>query len=107
MSKTRLHIPKVTRDGVLAEFNHRCAICGADKPQVHHIDENPSNNDPTNLIPLCRLCPKSDVGADFLYKCDSCTKSQSVSISSCVFGRANEERGKDCGELPRAGRAVS
>lgn len=56
MVKTRLHIPKVTRDGVLAEFNHRCAICGADKPQVHHIDENPSNNDPTNLIPLCPNC---------------------------------------------------
>lgn len=68
MSKTRLHIPKVTRDGVLAEFSHRCAIWGADKPQVHPIDENPSN---------------------------------------CVFERANEERGKDCGELPRAGRAVS
>jgi hypothetical protein len=56
MVKNRLHIPKVTRDSVLAEFNHRCAICGADKPQVHHIDENPSNNDPTNLIPLCPNC---------------------------------------------------
>jgi hypothetical protein len=56
MVKNRLHIPKVIRDGVLAEFNHRCAICGADKPQVHHIDENPSNNDPTNLIPLCPNC---------------------------------------------------
>jgi hypothetical protein len=56
MVKNRLHIPKVIRDAVLAEFNHRCAICGADKPQVHHIDENPSNNDPANLIPLCPNC---------------------------------------------------
>jgi hypothetical protein len=56
MVKNRLHIPKVTRESVLAEFNHRCAICGADKPQVHHIDENPSNNDPANLIPLCPNC---------------------------------------------------
>jgi hypothetical protein len=50
MVKTRLHLPKVTRDGELAEFNHRCAIGRADKPQVHDIDENPSNTDPLNLL---------------------------------------------------------
>ena len=49
-------IPKSIRESVLREFNHRCAICGIAKPQVHHIDENPSNNDPTNLIPLCPNC---------------------------------------------------
>ena len=38
---------------VLKEFNHLCAICGAVKPQVHHIDENPANNEPLNLLPLC------------------------------------------------------
>lgn len=56
MAKTRLQIPKAIRDTVLKEFNHRCAICGTDRPQVHHIDENPSNNDPLNLIPLCPNC---------------------------------------------------
>jgi len=45
--------PKSIRDAVLDEYNHRCAVCGEDRPQIHHIDENHDNNDPMNLIPLC------------------------------------------------------
>jgi hypothetical protein len=56
MAKERIQIPRSTRDAVLSEFNHRCAICGSDRPQLHHIDEDPSNNDPKNLIPLCPNC---------------------------------------------------
>ncbi|MBK8903408.1 MAG: HNH endonuclease [Anaerolineaceae bacterium] len=56
MTKSRTPIPRKIRDQVLKEFNHRCAICGADQPHIHHIDENPSNNDPENLIPLCPNC---------------------------------------------------
>ena len=46
-------------------FNHHCARCGRDcsNPkdsremlQVHHIDENPGNNNLENLIPLCSVC---------------------------------------------------
>jgi hypothetical protein len=37
----------------MAEFRHRCAICAADRPQLHHIDENPANNEVQNLLPLC------------------------------------------------------
>ena len=46
-------------------FNYYCARCGTycrninNKKltlQVHHIDENPSNNDLENLIPLCASC---------------------------------------------------
>jgi len=46
-------------------FDFYCARCGKDcrKPknaesvlQVHHIDENPGNNDLENLIPLCAIC---------------------------------------------------
>ncbi len=46
-------------------FNYFCAKCGnncrniKDKKmilQVHHIDENPENNDIENLIPLCASC---------------------------------------------------
>ena len=60
MAKPRITVPKAARDKVLAEFNHRCARCGADRPQIHHIDENPSNNDLENLIPLCPNCHLSD-----------------------------------------------
>ena len=53
MNKIRTAIPKAIKEKVLSEYNHRCAICGADKPQVHHIDENPENNELHNLLPLC------------------------------------------------------
>jgi hypothetical protein len=36
--------------------NHdkKCVVCGEDKiVAVHHMDENPKNNDPKNLVPLC------------------------------------------------------
>ncbi len=60
MTKTRINIPLAIKKEVLGEFNHRCAICGADKPQLHHIDEDPANNDPLNLIPLCPNCHLTD-----------------------------------------------
>ena len=46
-------------------FDFYCAKCGKDCRnsksaesvlQVHHIDENPGNNDLENLIPLCAAC---------------------------------------------------
>ena len=46
-------------------FDFYCARCGKDCRnsknaesvlQVHHIDENPGNNDLENLIPLCSVC---------------------------------------------------
>src|SRR5256885_12038233 len=60
MAKTRIAIPRDMRDKVLKEFHHKCAICGEADPQLHHIDENPSNNDQMNLIPLCPKCHLSD-----------------------------------------------
>jgi hypothetical protein len=53
MPKLRTALPKETREAILHEFNHRCAICGKDRPQLHHIDENPGNNVHSNLLPLC------------------------------------------------------
>ena len=52
----RKAVPKQVRESVLKEFNHRCAICGAGKPQIHHIDQNSSNNEISNLLPLCPNC---------------------------------------------------
>ena len=43
-----------------ANQEHKCAVCGWDKDervlQVHHIDEDRSNNDLSNLIILCPTC---------------------------------------------------
>jgi hypothetical protein len=49
----RRKIPKSIKAAVLDEYDHLCAICGGVRPQIHHIDENPDNDDPMNLIPLC------------------------------------------------------
>lgn len=57
---SRPTIPKPIREKVLNEYNHRCAIGGEDKPHLHHIDEDPTNNDIMNLIPLCPNCHLTD-----------------------------------------------
>ena len=49
-----------TRDAVLKEFNHLCAVCGGIGPQVHHVDEDNSNNVVENLLPLCPNCHLRD-----------------------------------------------
>jgi hypothetical protein len=33
-----------------------CAKCGEKKSERHHIDDNPHNNSPQNIMPLCRRC---------------------------------------------------
>lgn len=38
---------------MLKEYHHLCAVYGQVNPQLHHIDDDPSNHDPMNLIPLC------------------------------------------------------
>jgi hypothetical protein len=53
VAKTRVTIPKAVQEAVLKEFSHRCAICGRDRPQLHHIDRNPANNVVGNILPLC------------------------------------------------------
>ncbi len=58
--KRRIPIAPAVRESVLREFNHRCAICGADRPQIHHIDEDPSNNTLDNLLPICPNCHLTD-----------------------------------------------
>ena len=56
MTKPRPPIRPSVRDAVLREFNHHCAVCEKERPQLHHIDGDPSNNAPLNLIPLCPNC---------------------------------------------------
>jgi len=56
----RVPIPKKISDAVFSEYSHRCAICGSSHPHLHHVDEDSSNNDPENLLPLCPNCHLRD-----------------------------------------------
>lgn len=51
-------VPEEVAARLLADNRHRCCICceiGEEKPVIiHHIDENPFNNDPSNLCVLCK-----------------------------------------------------
>lgn len=58
--KRRVAVPAKFKEQMLKDFNYRCALCGGDRPHVHHIDENPANNEPLNLLPLCPSCHISD-----------------------------------------------
>jgi hypothetical protein len=59
--EARKNIPQKIEKQVMNEFSYECAICGESKPQLHHIDENPGNNDSLNLIPLCPNCHMNKV----------------------------------------------
>lgn len=36
-----------------AQYRKECAICGFEYSDVHHLDGNHNNNEPSNLISLC------------------------------------------------------
>ncbi|HET7175977.1 MAG TPA: hypothetical protein VFK21_08185 [Gammaproteobacteria bacterium] len=58
MPKNRISIPEDIAAGILVASDSTCCKCeerGA-PIQIHHIDENPSNNDPSNLAVLCISC---------------------------------------------------
>lgn len=55
--KYGLSVWKEIRNGVLERDGQRCAICrGEEDLHIHHIDRDPTNDDPKNLITLCGIC---------------------------------------------------
>ncbi|WP_143813117.1 HNH endonuclease signature motif containing protein [Pantoea vagans] len=56
--KVRIAISADLSASILFASNKTCCICrDPGKPvQIHHIDENPSNNTPDNLSVLCLIC---------------------------------------------------
>jgi len=53
---SRTHIKESVKLEILAKCNNRCCVCQTPFVVIHHIDGNPSNNDPNNLAPLCPNC---------------------------------------------------
>lgn len=56
--KLRVQIPKDIADNVMVMSNRTCCVCRKPKKplQIHHIDENPANNNYSNLAVLCLEC---------------------------------------------------
>ena len=55
--KERIPIPPELSARVLFESDRTCCVCCKKMPvQIHHIDDDPSNNDIENLAVLCLLC---------------------------------------------------
>lgn len=61
MRVKRTTIPLKTRYEIMMEHKF-CAVCGSTQEilplQIDHIDNNPTNNDRSNLQVLCQLCNK-------------------------------------------------
>ncbi len=58
MAKNRISIPSETAAKVLFLSDRTCCVCREQgkKVQIHHIDENPANNEIENLSVLCFEC---------------------------------------------------
>lgn len=56
-SKDRKRVSPTTRRDVFTETGRRCAFggCSRDAVALHHIDGNPSDDSPGNLLALCRV----------------------------------------------------
>lgn len=68
MTKRRTHIPSGTRSNILKEYHHGCALCRQNNPtpELHHIDNDPTNHDPLNILPLCPNCHRSSLDPEIL-----------------------------------------
>jgi hypothetical protein len=56
--KTRIPVPKDIAADILYAFDRTCCVCNekGKSIQIHHIDEDPSNNSLDNLSVLCLEC---------------------------------------------------
>jgi hypothetical protein len=56
--KTRIPIPTSVAAQLLFEADRTCCVCRVRHKavQIHHLDDDPSNNDPANLAALCLEC---------------------------------------------------
>lgn len=56
MKKSRFALEESLKIEIIAKCNNRCCTCQTPFIVIHHIDEDPSNNNPDNLASLCPNC---------------------------------------------------
>ena len=58
MGKQRVSIPNDLAAEVMFASDRTCCVCRLEKHkvQIHHIDENPTNNNYDNLAVICLHC---------------------------------------------------
>ena len=56
MASERVALPEIKKLEIITLCNNRCCICQTPFVVIHHIDNNPSNNNLDNLAPLCPNC---------------------------------------------------
>ena len=56
--KIRIPVPRPLAAEILVSSDRTCCVCRQPRKsvQLHHIDENPANNDPQNIAVLCLQC---------------------------------------------------
>ena len=72
--KDRISVPEDVVTVLMFESDRTCCVCHErGRPiQIHHIDENPSNNDPFNLAILCFIChDETQITGGFSRKLDA------------------------------------
>nr|WP_300998804.1 HNH endonuclease signature motif containing protein [Methanoculleus sp.] len=48
---------KAIRNAILERDRQRCNVCGGEQDlHIHHLDRDPTNDDPANLLTLCGIC---------------------------------------------------
>lgn len=67
--KKRPAIPYKIKAFLQKQINSICPFCSNDEVEhfvIHHIDENPENNDKSNLIMLCPICHSKITKGDII-----------------------------------------
>lgn len=83
------------RSAILQRDRYTCRFCGfraAKYQEIHHFDDNHSNNDESNLLTVCNLCHfchhigmASTVGAGFLAPISNFTQVELIHIVRAIF----------------------
>lgn len=93
-----------------------CAKCGNPKAERHHVDDNPHNNAPENIMPLCRRChtlehgktlsPKAiakgrDVAAKLKREKTHCRRGHPYSGENLYVDKRGKRHCKECNRIAK------